>query len=272
MTTAPPLPGASFTAATVEADGFAIRYFEAGEGDPLVVLHGAGGPRFSFAHDALAQRFRVILIEMPGFGDQANDRTRSLSELADTVDRATRALGLDTYHLLGTSFGGFVATHVALNHPERLTTLVLEAPIAFRVGGLTPGPDADPVALARAFRTHPERGPAPQPADPERASRIWPFVDRLVSATPDHDEQLLRRLSECPVRTLVLFGDQDGIVPPANGRNYRRAMANCSYTLVYDAAHDIQADRPEAFADIVGDFLTRGWSFLVPEESTLINP
>jgi hypothetical protein len=41
---------------------------------------------------------------------------------------------------------------------------------------------------------------------------------------------------------------------------------------VHQAAHDIEGDRPEAFADVVGDFLDRGWMFLVPEQSTLINP
>lgn len=272
MTTEPPWPGTAFTQAAVEADGFVIRYYEAGEGDPLVVLHGAGGPRFSVALDLLAQRFRVLLLEMPGFGDVPNERTRSLAELAGTVDQATRALGLISYHLLGTSFGGFVATHVALDHPERLTSLVLEAPATFRVGGVVPGPDMDPDELIRAFRRHPERVPVAQVPAAAAMARVWPLVDRLVADTPDYDEQLVQRLSECPVRTLVVFGTDDGITPPENGRTFRRFMPNCGYTLVYDAAHDVQADRPEAFADLVGDFLTRAWSFLLPEESTLINP
>ena len=48
-------------------------------------------------------------------------------------------------------------------------------------------------------------------------------------------------------------------------------MPNCALVYVYDAAHDVQGDRAEAFADLVGDFLRRGMVFLVPEESTLIN-
>ncbi|MCW8379692.1 alpha/beta fold hydrolase [Streptomyces justiciae] len=272
MTTAPTPVGAAFAEATVEADDFTIRYYEAGEGDPLVVLHGGGGPRFSLALDLLARSFRVIMIELPGFGDEPNERTQTLAELAGTVDRTTRALGLDTYHLLGTSFGGFVATHVALDHPERLTTLVLEAPATFRVDSVAPGPDMDPDELVRAFRRHPEREPLVQLPDPATMARTWPLVRRLVADTPEYDEELVRRLSECPVRTLVVFGTVDGITPSHNGRTFRRAMPNCGYTLIYDAAHDIQADRPEAFADLVGDFLTRAWSFLLPEQSTLINP
>src|SRR4051794_26447175 len=124
MTTAPAIPGANFTEDTVEADGFTIRYFESGEGATLVVLHGAGGPQFSPALDLLTRQYRVILIEMPGFGDQPNDRHQSLAELANTIDAATRQLGLESYHLLGTSLGGFVSTHIALDHPERLLSLV----------------------------------------------------------------------------------------------------------------------------------------------------
>src|SRR5947209_4367628 len=52
----------------VEADGFRIRYQEAGEGTPLVHLHGAGGLRLTPAHELLCRHFRVVAFEMPGFG------------------------------------------------------------------------------------------------------------------------------------------------------------------------------------------------------------
>lgn len=272
MTTSTTAPGTAFTERAVEADGFTIRYFEAGEGEPLVVLHGAGGPRFSLALDILANRFRVILFEMPGFGEEPNDRHQTLADMAATIDAATEALGLDTYHLLGTSFGGAVAVHVALDSPQRLATLVLEAPATFRIGSTPPGPNMSPDDMRRAFRRHPERVPAWELPDPAMMARLWPLTGRLIGPTPEYDEQLAGRLAECPVRTLVVFGDDDGITPAHNGRHFRRLMPNCSYVLVHQAAHDIQADRPEAFADLVGDFLARGWAFLLSEESTLINP
>src|SRR5258708_3009164 len=61
-------PGAAFREGFVEADGFRIRYAEAGEGAPLVHLHGAGGLRLSRTHDLLAREFRVNALEMTGFG------------------------------------------------------------------------------------------------------------------------------------------------------------------------------------------------------------
>ena len=86
------------------------------------------------------------------------------------------------------------------------------------------------------------------------------------------DDGLLALLAQVPTRTLILFGRDDGIINPINGRVLRRAMRNSSLQYVYDAAHDIQSDRPEAFADVVGDFLERGMKFLINDQDGLINP
>ena len=98
----------AFTEGWVEADGFRIRYLTAGEGPPLVHLHGAGGLRLNPGHDLLARQFRVIAFEMPGFGAEENQRTRDMPELAATMAKAAQALGLDRFNLMGTSFGGKV--------------------------------------------------------------------------------------------------------------------------------------------------------------------
>ena len=103
----------------VTADGFDIRYEEAGEGPALIVLHGAGGPRWSPALDLLANDHRVLLLELPGWGDAPNERSQSLADLAHTVVAAMDALGLERAHVMGTSLGGAVALHVALDHPEQ---------------------------------------------------------------------------------------------------------------------------------------------------------
>src|SRR5207244_6309470 len=100
-----PVPEA-FREGFVEADGFHIRYAEAGAGAPLVHLHGAGGLRLSPAHDLLARQFRVIAFEMPGFGaSPENTRTATMAELALTMADAAAALGLDQYNLWGISTG-----------------------------------------------------------------------------------------------------------------------------------------------------------------------
>src|SRR5438034_10737944 len=120
----------------VEADGFRIRYAEAGQGEPLVCFHGAGGMRISRSHQLLAEQHRVIIFQAPGFGDSPiNDRTATIQELADTMALAVANLGVERFNLMGNSFGGRLALWLAIRHPEQIEALVLAAPAAIRPEG-----------------------------------------------------------------------------------------------------------------------------------------
>lgn len=72
--------------------------------------------------------------------------------------------------------------------------------------------------------------------------------------------------------TLVLFGTEDRLTPPELGRHYREILPNCQFVIVYDAAHAIYDDRPDAFAAIVADFLEHREQFVVRRESGLLYP
>jgi pimeloyl-ACP methyl ester carboxylesterase len=222
----------------------------------------------TFALDALAERFRVIVLELPGWGEQAND-VEDFDGLAAQVAEIAAALGLDHFHLMGTSFGAACALHFVTRFADRVESLVLEAPAKFRESSVHPSTLA-PDAFVKAFRSHPDRLPHMSPPDPSFMARVWPTVERLMG--DGSDDGLLARLGDVPTRTLILFGRDDGIINPINGRSVRRAMRNSSLQYVYDAAHDIQSDRPEAFADVVGDFLDRGMKFLINDQDGLINP
>ena len=224
----------------VDADGFRIRYWEAGQGTPLVYLHGAGGPRPNPAHDLLARQHRVIAFEMPGFGESPeNTRTRTIGELASTIAQAVKNLGIDTFNLIGRSFGGTTALWLALQAPERVLALVLEAPGAFRPEG------------ARMPSNH-------------------PLVTRLRG--PARDAELERRLRTLATPTLVLFGTRDDVIAPAMGRIYKELLPNGHLVFVYDAGHGISTDRPEAYTDVVADFLERHEAFVISRERTVIHP
>lgn len=262
--------GAAFREGHVEADGFRIRYCEAGEGAPLVHLHGAGGLRLSPAHDLLAQTYRVIAFEMPGFGHSpANERSRTMPELAATMAQAADALGLDRYNLWGTSFGGKAALWLAVQHPERVRALVLEAPAAIRPEGASP-PSGTPEQMARALYGHPERLKSLPPFDPAIQAKTRPLVMRLM--TPNRDPALEAKMRELATPTLVLFGTLDHVIPSEMGRIYKELMPNCQFALVYDAGHVIGTERPEAFTEIVGDFLERHEAFVISRTDTTVFP
>jgi pimeloyl-ACP methyl ester carboxylesterase len=243
---------------------------EAGVGPALIHLHGAGGLRLSPAHDLLAKQFRVVAFEMPGFGASAeNTKTKSMPELAATMGAAAGKLGLDRYNLMGTSFGGKTALWLALQQAERVLAVVLEAPAAIRQKGTRPA-SGTPEERARQLYAHPERM-APLPAaDPAIAAKQQALVRRL--AGPDRDPELEAQLRNLAPSTLVLFGTYDRLIAPEMGQFYKELIPNCHLVFVYDAGHAIGAERPEAFVEVVGDFLERHEAFVISRTETVINP
>jgi len=263
-------PGGAFREGFVEVDGFRIRYCEAGQGPPLVHLHGAGGLRLNAAHDLLATRFGVIAVEMPGFGQsEENTRTRTIAELAMTIVKAADALGLDRFDLMGTSFGGKAALWLAVTHPERVRALVLEAPAAIRPQNAA-RVSGTPEQMAARLYAHPERMP-PLPAT---APKVQAKQQRLVARLrgPDRDAELETAMRQLDTPTLVLFGTLDRVIPSGMGRHYKELLPNGHLVLVYDSGHAIGAERPEAFAEIVTDFLERHEAFLISRAETVIHP
>jgi pimeloyl-ACP methyl ester carboxylesterase len=260
----------AFREGFVEAEGFCIRFMEAGQGPPLLHLHGAGGPRLTRAHDLLSQRRRVIAFEMPGFGrSPENTRTRTMQEMAATMATAATHFGIDTFDLMGTSFGGKVALWLAVQQPERVRALVLEAPAAIRPAGTDP-PSGSPEEMARRFYAHPERLARLPVIDPVVQAKTRALVGRLRG--PDRDPELEKRLPGLTTPTLVVFGTLDRVIPPEMGRFYKELIPNCHLVFVYDAGHGISTDRPEAFAELTADFLERHDAFVISRADTLIHP
>jgi len=89
---------------------------------------------------------------------------------------------------------------------------------------------------------------------------------------PNRDPALEDRLGEIEARTLVLFGTEDKMIPSDMGSIYKERMKSCNFILVYDAGHVIAAERPEAFTEVVADFLERHEAFLISRTETLIHP
>lgn len=109
--------------------------------------------------------------------------------------------------------------------------------------------------------------PAPDPAIVAKTQRL---VQRLRG--PDRDATLEDRLQELPTPTLVLFGTEDRVIAPAMGRVYKELIPGCNLVFVYDAGHGISTDRPEAFAEVVVDFVERREAFVISRTETVIHP
>ena len=256
----------------VQADGFRIRYVHAGDGPPLVHLHGGGGLTLTPAHDLLARERRVIAFEMPGFGDSPeNTRHRSMTDMARTMLGAVSGLDIDGFDLMGTSFGGKTALCAALTAPERVRALVLESPAAIRPEGHERRPQpATPQELVAMLHAHPERVPPRPPSSIEQRAKVAPMVRRLMA--PARDAELEAAMPGLQVPVLVVFGTADRLIPPEIGRVYTQLLPSCQLLYVYDAGHAVAADRPEAFAEAVGDFLDRHEGYVVSQRSSVLFP
>jgi pimeloyl-ACP methyl ester carboxylesterase len=258
-----------FVEGHVDVDGFRIRSLTAGTGEPLVFIHGGGGLHLSKAHEVLAERYRVIALEVPGFGTSPeNTRSGSYPQLAATLVSAAKQSGAERFRLWGTSFGGAVALWMAIGAPDAIEALVLEAPGAILPeGGIRPS--NTPEEMRSRLYAHPERQPVASPPDPEVVKKQRALLDRLTRPSRADTEAQLAGLN---VPTLVIFGTKDGVISPELGRVYREKMPNCNYVLVFDAGHEVAADRPEAFVSLVSDFLERREAFIVSQTSSLLHP
>ncbi len=253
----------------VEADGFRIRYLEAGNGDPLIWFHGGGGLQLNKMHDLLAEKHRVVGFECPGFGESpVNERTKSMAELAGTMGKAIATLGIDKFSVSGISFGGKLALWTAILNPDKVTAAVLFAPAAIRPENTRP--PMDPAQLRNMLYAHPERLPPMPPPNPELIKKSIGFALRIIG--PDRDAELEARMKECKVPVLVLLGTEDRLIPTTIGRHYRELLPDSHVVMVYDAAHALDVERPEACFAVADDFLARQDKFVVSNERGVIFP
>ena len=125
----------TMTERTMRVNGKEIFVAETGTGAPVVLLHG-GGPGASGVSNysrniaALAQHFRVVVPDMPGYGRSAKgvDRSDPFGYLADHIRGVLDELGINRAHLVGNSYGGTCALRLALDTPQRVDRLVLMGP------------------------------------------------------------------------------------------------------------------------------------------------
>ena len=271
MTQAGQRPMAACKEDHVEVDGFRIRYWESGPTRPVgvVVMLEAMTWGLCKLREALGQKYRVIALELPGFGESpANTRSQSVQELAHTAAQAAAQVVSENYTLIGTSFGAHVALWQTLQSPDKVEALVLIAPTA--VLPTAGAPAGTPEEMARRLFAHPEKARDFASVASAIVVKEQALVQRLTGGR--HDAEAERRLGEIPCATLVLFGAEDKMVAPEAARIYRARIPNSNLAFVYDAGHLIEAERPEALVNAVSDYVELRETFIVGRQTGIINP
>jgi pimeloyl-ACP methyl ester carboxylesterase len=261
-----------------------ISILHAGTGDPVIAIHGLGATKASLVPTvaALADRFHVIALDLPGFGDSGKPLRAPYDArfFAESVIELLDALGLERAHVIGNSLGGRVALEIGLRAPERVERLALLAPsMAWRRNRpWTP--------LLRAVR--PELGaiqPTPRAAVEQIVDRMIPGardgwtaagVDEFMRAyltrrgraafyaaarqiyleEPEGDDGFWPRLKTLTVPALFVWGKQDRLVPIAFARHVTDALPKAEH-LELECGHVPQLERPRETHEAVGAFLSR---------------
>jgi Predicted hydrolases or acyltransferases (alpha/beta hydrolase superfamily) len=249
-------PGEVAADQTVEVFGHTVHYAVRGAGDAvLVVCPGSAGAGGSWAKDQLATRLRVIELNPPGWGGTPKLSAKiDQRDLAVLVAAAVEALGIERYHLHGASMGGVTALWLANQFPSRVRTLSLEGdmnfvreedlvnPAGVRVlADMVARGDPDGEGYPRA-EIHPRKPWMDEEHFREQMRKRIPMMQMLTNL---HEDELLHRLPEYEVPTIVLLGDRDELLRPTHLDRWRAVHPVVSTVLLRGAAHDVQNTEPE---------------------------
>jgi pimeloyl-ACP methyl ester carboxylesterase len=223
-----------------------VRLHRAGRGPTVLFLHGAGGvPQWLPFFDALAERCEVLVPEHPGFGGSDDPPwIRSMADLAmfylDLVEEAR----LDRVHLIGNSLGGWLAAEILIRDRSRFRSLVQLAPAGIRKKGVPCGDN---------FIWGPE----------EAVRNLYhdqSFADRILALTQDEAQMevmlknrftvaklgwqprwfnpdLEKWLHRIKLPALVVWGDDDKIMPPAYAALWRARLPDARLVMVGECGH-----------------------------------
>ena len=260
------------------AGGITTNYLTAGDGKPVLLLHGSGPGVTAYANwrltiPALSQHLRVIAPDLVGFG--FTERPESVSYDMDTwVVQAIGlldALDIERAHLVGNSFGGALALALASRHPDRVERLVLMGSVGVpfeitdgldRVWGYEPSIAQmrellDLFAYSRELVSDElaevRYRASIQPGFQESFAAMFPaprqrWVDAMV--TPDED------LARLPHPTLVVHGRDDLIIPPANALHLLDTIPDVRLHIFGRCGHWTQIEHADEFNRLVVSFLS----------------
>ncbi|GAA4679078.1 alpha/beta fold hydrolase [Gordonia humi] len=256
-------------------------------GVPIVLLHG-GGPGASgmsnYARnvDALAEHFRVIVPDMPGYGGSSKNLSQDdpFGSLADGIRALLDHLGVEKAHLVGNSYGGACALRLALDTPHRAERMVLMGP-----GGIGTTRGAPTKGLSTLLNYY--GGDGPSRSKLEHFIRTYLVYDAESVSAAAIDERYTasivpevvahpplrrpsgtsalktlwrmdftrdKRLPQLRTRTLILWGRDDKVNRPSGGQMLVDRMPDADLMMVARTGHWVQFERAALFNRVVAAF------------------
>jgi len=248
------------------ACGIELEVVRCGTGHPILLLHGFQTVDSEAPYlERLGRHGEVIAPSSPGFGHSA--RPKDFDTVYDLVHLYLELLDTlpgDKVTLLGLSFGGWLAAEVSAACSHRLHKLILVDPLGIKIS------DRETRDILDIFNASPDEVRRRSWHDPDRAAPDFNAMsdEALVVYARNrealclyawhpymYNPQLLRWLGRIKARTLLLWGDHDGVMTPDYGRAYSRLIPGSRFELIAAAGHHPEIEQPEAFVDKVARFI-----------------
>jgi len=256
----------------VELSHGKTRYFEAGSGPPVLLLHGAGfasaGDNWLLNIGPLAAHFRVLAPDCVGWG--AGDQLAlgySFAYLVDFVREFQDVLGIARSHVVGHSMGGWIASLLAYESPNRIEKLVLVAsgglatrPLARMVDWQPPTEQQFRTSLANLQRGGVDVEPLVRTrltwaSEPDRVARFREIMVHMTNPETRHRYNTGRRLPFVQNPTLVLWGRDDTTNPVDLGEATHRLIPGARLQIFENCGHGLPSEQADRFNSTVLDFL-----------------
>lgn len=254
----------------VRPDGAQIAWQATGSGPAVLLIMGLAYPAAAWHRQvpALAAKHRVITVDNRGAGDTGDviGAPYTVELMAEDCLAVLDAAGEEQAHVVGISMGGLMAQEIALAHPERVLSLSLLATHPGLAHGVWE-PEVFAFLQSRATMTAEESREASipfnyAPATPRAAiEQDWEVRAAGTASPVGYTAQGgtalwsgYERLPALAVRTLVLHGDSDRLVSPANGQKIAEAVPDAKLVLVPGANHVLTTDQPELVNTLLLDW------------------
>ncbi|WP_298356482.1 alpha/beta hydrolase [Rhodoblastus sp.] len=247
-----------------QIDGFAMPYLDGGRGEALVLLHGFGGDKDNFTRMAgrLTKRYRVVIPDLPGFGDAARDASAHyrMSDQVARVHAFCRALKIGRMILGGNSMGGFIAAQYAATYPGEVAALWLFAPagvadaqespimIRYRETGEMPlvmRSPGDARALIEAVMARPPYIPGfAIKTFGRRGAADQALHARILKELLEQSPLLETQFASLPIPTLIVWGAEDKVLNPKAAATFQKLFPASKSILMPGIGHVPMMEAP----------------------------